>query len=106
MSMSFRIRLIRSRFFEEVGSSRTRVFSSPTTSYNCRMPGGINLGGITLNLQKLSLVQILTLFVQRASRSGNCQKGFTLLPPLEASPVLAFSVDDQKHCTEATLKTV
>jgi hypothetical protein len=28
------------------------------------------------------------------------------LPPLEASPVLAFSVDDQKHCTEATLKTV
>jgi hypothetical protein len=59
-----------------------------------------------LNLHEVSFVQILTLLVQRASSGSNCQEGFPLLPPLEASPVLAFSVDDQKHCTEATLRTV
>ena len=70
------------------------------------MPGGVNLGGITGHLQKFGFVQILAFLVQRASCSSSCQERFTLLPPLEASPVLAFSVDDQKHCTEATLKTV
>lgn len=99
--MSLRILLMRSRFLDEVGSSTTRFFLSPSISYSCKMPGGTNLGGITGELHKRNFVSVFALLVQRACCRPHREELTTLFCPRKTVPVPAFSVDNEDHCFQS-----